>query len=249
MPDIGVMTLAIGAGVLYMAGFIFYFKAMYAHQEAVIITIMWSLGIALVPILSYFTLGEKFSLIQYVGIAVLFIGTAVAAWARTKARATVVGLMTVAVVLVSVSVVCMREAFVLLESSGHEVFWSGFICSTVGEGLVGLIVLVVMTKDKKRRLAKISRSYWPVFVLMEGSQISANALSSKALSIGTASLVSAIDGMSGAFAIVFSILAVEVFRGTSQKDVAKQLEEDQLGNIVRKLIGIAIVVLGAYLIG
>lgn len=249
IPDYDILIRAILAGVMYMIGFVFYFKAMYLDQDAVVITVMWSLGIAIVPLLAYFTLGEHCSILQYIGIVSLLVGTAFVSWKRTAARAVVVGFMTLAVFLVSISVVLLREVFTLLQSRGGEAFWSGYLTSTLGECLVAVIVLMMMNNSKKLRLCKIIKSYWPVFILMEGSQISANVISSLALSLGTASFVVAIDGLSGAFVIIFSMMAVEFTKNSRFGESFKRLESNFNSNLRRKIFGIAVVVIGAYLIG
>lgn len=249
-PSAKIFFLAVLGGVTCMAGFAFYFKAMCLDQDAVVITVMWSLAIAFVPIMAYFTLDEKFSSYQYLGIVLLFIGTLSASWKGTKSRMLVAGLMLLAVFLVSISTLIMREVFILLENGGGEVFFTGFICSTLGDGLVGYTVFVSMRSSQKSRLFRITQRYWPVFVAMELSQIIANGLSSLALSIGTASLVVATEGLTGGFVIAISILAVEIFKSNTRfSEAIEELKENFVDNIMRKSVGIVSIVIGAYLIG
>lgn len=245
-----VSGLALLAGILNMSSLVLYFRSMMIDQDAVVISIMWNLLIATVPLGAFFLLGERFSSLQYVGIGLLFLGATVSVWEKTAVREKIIKLMIVAVLISSLYSIVEKEAFTLLEDSGAaNVFWNIFLFFAAGEGLVALVAFsVVRYKGSVSHLRGIVRKFWPIFVSVELGYLLYSTLLARAISLGPVSLVMAIDGLAGAFIIVFSIFVARFFRRTRYAAITREVEMMQVTHAKRKFIGIVILVIGAYLI-
>jgi uncharacterized membrane protein len=98
-------TLAFSSGVVGMLGYWLYFQALKDDQDAVVISIIWNLMIALVPVIAFVFIGEKLGFVQYIGIGLIFTGALVATFQKAKAKGKVVAMMVGAVIMLSLSVV------------------------------------------------------------------------------------------------------------------------------------------------
>lgn len=243
--------IAFLSGMLNMIGFHLYFRAMNDDQDAVVISVMWNLMIALVPLLAYFAIDEKLAFSQYIGIATIFIGATAAVYHKARANFTVVTLMFLAVLLLSASSVMMKEVFNILTENGNpSIFWSGFLPHAAGAGLIGVFFLDKLFSKKESRDGIISlvKKFWPVFFLMEGIQVGADILSSLASTVGNISVIIAMDGLMGVFTAALSIgLAYALFR-TKLREAAEEFRDEQFKNFGLKFVGMMLVVIGAYMV-
>ena len=246
-----IALVAIIAGIANVGAWGFYFKAMRIHQDGVGIAVLWNLLIATVPVVAYFTIGEELRMEQYIGIGMLFLGATIASYRKkTEAGGKVVLFMLLAVALMTVSVIMLKDVFAMFEARREsEVFWKGFLPFALGEGLVGMAVFFIMTRRETIQLGGIVKRFWPIFLLTEGGQVVAEIFSARALSEGAASLVTAVDGLIGAFVVTVSILVAWMLKGTRRGLLAEEVEQKQIGSIGQKLVGIVLVTIGAYLIG
>lgn len=245
-----VSGLALLAGVLNMSSLTLYFRAMMIDQDAVVITVMWNLLIATVPILAFFLLGEKFLPLQYIGVGLLFFGATVSVWEKTAVRGKIIKLMVVAVLISSLYSILEKEAFTVLEDSGAaNVFWNVFLFFAAGEGLVAFVAFgVIHRKGRVSHLRGLVKKFWLVFVSIELGYLLYSTLLARAISFGPVSLVTAVDGLFGAFVIVFSILIARLFRKTRYAAITREVEMIQTTHTKRKFVGILILILGAYLV-
>jgi uncharacterized membrane-anchored protein len=107
-------------------------------QDAVIISVMWSLMIALVPLLAWLTLDETLTARQHGDIDLVFTGAIVAVFHKTRVTPAVIIPMAGAIVLMSATSVMMKYVYSSLADAGNSYpFWSGFLPHATGSGLVG----------------------------------------------------------------------------------------------------------------
>jgi uncharacterized membrane protein len=243
-------SFAVLAGVLNMSSLVLYFRAMKTDQDAVVISVMWNLLIATVPIGAFILLGEQLSLPQYAGIALLFLGATISVWKKTAVRAKIIGLMTLAVVLSSLYTIAEKESFNILEQSGiANVFWNMFLFFSLGEGLVAVVASgIVHQRGGMTHLRGLVKKFWPVLLFIEIGYFLFTGLFSRAVSLGPVSLVIAVDGLAGAFVIVFGILIAHLFRKTRYAAITRDVEMKQTVDAKRKVFGILVLVIGAYLV-
>ncbi|MBP9842500.1 MAG: EamA family transporter [Candidatus Pacebacteria bacterium] len=246
--------LAIASGAVGILGYWLYFHAMEDDQDAVVISIIWNLMIALVPVMAYVFIGEELGLVQYVGIGLIFTGALVATFQKAKAKGKVVAMMVGAVTMLSLSVVGMKEVYNLLEAAGNEsVYWSGYLPRALGCGLVGLFFLTGTLRKQQSRVEFVSlvKVFWPVFLLTEALQISADMLTSLATTGGPISVVIAMDGLLGMFTaglavlVVFALMCNKVRFGLRR--AALRFRNEQFEHFGLKVSGMALITIGAYL--
>lgn len=247
----GLTGLAFASGIFNTIGFYLYFQALVHDQDAVSISIMWNLMIALVPLLAWLALGEQLSIVQYVGIALVFVGACMGTLNKTKLKKSMVQAMAGATVFISVGIVMMKHVFNGLDVVGNtSPFWSGYLPHTAGSATVGLFCLVGLMARRRTRLhfLPLVKRLWPIFLMMELVQVSADLLYSLALSLGLASIVTAMDGLMGIFSAGFALLAVRVLGDGRYSKVAEEMHRNQLLNFPAKLAGMGAITVGAYLI-
>lgn len=250
-----IMIIAIISGIISMIGFNLYFRAMDQDQDAVVITIMFNLMIALVPLIAYAAIGERLEIFQYIGIAGIFIGAIFASYYKVKTQPKVIWLMLGAVTMFSVSSVMMKYVFMSLSETGNSsVYWSGLLPHTVGFGIVGLLFLgkEVSKMSSRRSFMTLILQYWPIFLFMEGVQVVADMLDSLASTAGNVSIITAMDGLGGIFSASISIGLVYIFTRAKVRSellhIAIAIQTEQFEQFEYKLIGMFLVTLGAYMI-
>ncbi len=248
-------AIALASGVVSMIGFNLYFRAMDIDQDAIIITIMFNLMIALVPLFAYISIDERLNLYQYIGIIGIFIGALLASYYKAKAKPKVIAYMLGAVTLFSVSSVMMKYVFMTLTEAGStSVYWSGLLPHTLGFGIIGLLFLgkELSNKSSRSSFIALTKTYWPIFLFMEGVQVLADMLGSLASTAGHVSIVTAMDGLGGVFSATLAIAIVYIFTHINVREdilyTASSIRDEQLEQIEFKLIGMFLVTVGAYMV-
>jgi drug/metabolite transporter (DMT)-like permease len=248
------MFIGVVAGAANMLGFAFYYKAMGEDQDSVVTTIMFNLMIAVTPVMAFFWIGEELEVVQYVGIAIIFLGALIASWSKAKAKPQVIVLMVATVLLMSASTVLLKDTFEILEGEKNiNAYWSGVLAYATGCGLVGLgfLVKIAKTKESAESFGKLICTYWPLFLTIEVSQVFADTLSAYALNAGKASIITSLDGVMGIVTTALSIMLVYVLLGTKagfgKVRTAVELRNEHLENFGAKCVGMFLVVIGAYL--
>ncbi len=247
------MLYAFGSGVICMIGYYLYFKSMDHDQDAVVTAVMWNLMIAFVPIIAYFTVEEQLERIQYIGIALIFAGALFASYNKARVDYRAVLQMLGAVILLSVAWVMTEHSFALLELEANEsVFWSGLFARSFGCVTVGLVCLfkMITSSSERRDMKVLVRKYWKVFLAIELTQVVADSLASLATSAGDISVIVGIEGLMGGFTFFFSLLSVYFFKFVyirpELSEEASRLYNDHLKHFGFKVVGIFLVVTGAY---
>ncbi|MFA6305067.1 MAG: EamA family transporter [Patescibacteria group bacterium] len=245
------LWLAIGGGFIFLNAFYFYFKALFAQNDAALLQILWSLTIVVVPILSFVFFKEILSIRQYAGMGIVLLGSfllSISGVLRAKLSKRYVLIMLGAVVLLSLAMVMEGQAYLLLDQSiGQEGFKLGFAGFCLGGFLAGLMFAII----GKRNPLILIKKYAHIFLIIEGVTFLGNFFSQKALSISpSVSFVATAETFVPVFILVFSLFLLWIFYYILKRntDFLRKLYQGQLEGLWFKVMATLIMAFGVYII-
>ena len=249
-PGILPSVLAFTGGALLVISFFFYFKTLFISSDVVVVQAFWNLSVPLVPFFAWLLIGEKLTFVNYVGIALAFIGAMLfTLHKKIKERrlGKVFAVMIGAIVFFSLSMVVQAEAFRLMDGD----FWSGFLIFSLGASVTGLFLLFFDPQPLKLRMShviKMSKTYFGVFVLAESLNLLGVAASQRAIDLSPAvSFVAVIGSSIPVFVMFLSFVLVIVFIALN-KERAREIYQSQLVAFKTKIAACCIIATGIYLI-
>lgn len=239
----------LGGGALVLS-YYFYFKTLFISNDMVVLQALWNLSVPLVPFLAWLLVGEQLSFINYVGIALAFVGVMLFSFhekVKEKNLGRVFAVMTGAIVFFSLSMVLQTEVY---QSIGND-FWTGFLLFSVGAAAIGLFMSFFDPKpigERAVHIFQMSKQYFLVFVLAEMLNLFGVLTSQRAIDLSpSVSFVAVIGSLSPVFVMALSLLLVLVFLRLNKKK-SQQIYRDQLVAFKTKIIACGIIALGIYLI-
>lgn len=243
-----IAVLAIFSGVLYTVSFFFYFKSIFSFGDITLISMLWNLLVAMVPILAYILLGEILTVTEYIGIIALFAGALVlssSGGVNASLIPKVSRYMLVAVFLMGLSMVCMKGVY------EHSTFWGGYFFynfGIVGGAVLGYIFF--LPQRAERRFQRTFRKFFGFFAGIEFLQLSSEFCSNLATNLGRVSLVSAIESIQPVFIILLSVGAATFGRFLFPKKILflQSLFSIQLQNLPIKAVAFICMSFGIYFI-
>ena len=129
------IVIALFSGAIYASHLLFYFKALFAANDVAHAEAFLSLAVLVVPVLSFVVCGEQLAAAHYVGIAIATAGVAVltcSSGRRMLLKKSVTGLLTAAVLCVSVSLVLEDIVFQRCD------YWTGSFWFAAGGALCAM---------------------------------------------------------------------------------------------------------------
>lgn len=248
-PSSGLVAgLAVIGGVLHIASLFFYFKVVFSFGDMSVISMLWNLLVAAVPILAFVLLGERLDALEYFGILLLFVGALALSFAEgvdTGLLPAVSKYMLVAVFLMGLSMVCLKGVY------EHSTYWSGYLFynfGIVGGGIAGYVFF--LPKRYRRRFHGTFRSFFLFFLGIEFLQLAGEFCSNLATSLGPVSLVSAVESLQPVF-IVFMAAGL-FFIGKlfpwRRIRVLRPMCREQFQGMRVKMVAMALMAFGVYLI-
>lgn len=240
--------LAIGGGILHIASLFFYFKAIFAFGDVSVISMLWNLLVAMVPILAFVLLGERLTSMEYLGIVALFAGALILSSSRGVEASLLPAVskhMLVAVFLMGLSMVCLKGVY------ERETYWSAYVFynfGIVGGGVLGYGFL--LPGASRARFRATFRSFLFFFIGIEFLQLLGEFFSNLATSLGPVSLVAAIESLQPLFVILISVvvfLGGRVFFRT-RTALLRAVCSVQFQQIPMKTLALACMLLGVFLI-
>lgn len=235
-PSSSVVLLAISAGALIQISQAFYFKAL-SFSEAGIVAAYWNITPALLPIASYLILGKIFFIPEYFGIFILILCSVffclIDSYFHTRWRA--FWLMFAASILQSAAL--MLEDFVYDQTN----YIMGFYLVTSGLIIAGLLPLLFKRARQriKSNAVKLRKAAF-IFIFIEIFNLSALASSQKAVSLGSASLVAAVETTVPAYTFLLSLLLFSF--GSRMGDALSEKK------IYTKIALVAMMIFGVWLV-
>ncbi|MGB2791020.1 MAG: hypothetical protein WBC29_00510 [Candidatus Moraniibacteriota bacterium] len=248
-PESGLIAgLAVLGGLFHIASLFFYFKGVFSFGDMSVISMLWNLLVAMVPILAFVLLGERLSALEYFGILLLFVGALTLSFSEgvdTGLLPSVSKQMLIAVFLMGLSMVCLKGVY------EHTTYWGGYLFynfGIVGGGVLGYIFF--LPRRTRRQLHHTFRSFFFFFLGIEFLQLSGEFFSNLATSLGPVSLVSAAESLQPLFIV---IIALGIFLAGkalpwNQLKLLRPMCLAQFQGLRVKVVAMVIMIFGVYLI-
>lgn len=199
------VAMALIAGAVYFLHVLFYFKALFAMNDASHVEIFNSLSVLFVPLFAFVFLNERLVPMYYAAIFLAFIGVVILIRYNLSAlvRKTV-GLLLASVIFISIAMVIQSWVFKQMD------YWNGALLFLVGN--FSAAVLLACVKNARRvRVLTLCRRFWPIFALAESIEIAAILSSQRATDIGpSVSLVAVVECSLPAFIMLLSALLLKI---------------------------------------
>lgn len=231
-----VVIKALVAGCLIQLSQLFYFKAL-AYSEAGIVAAYWNMVPALLPVVSFFILNDILGLNEYIGIAILILGSIMFCLLDSglNTRWQTFSLMLVAAML--------QVGALLLEDMvfEHARFIDGFFLNTLGLIIMGLLPLLFRRARQAfvRNATKLKTAIH-MFFGIELLNLFALATSQRAISLGNPSLVAAVETTVPAYTFLLSIVFLKIY--------PKFGDTESLRHLLMKFFLVSLMALGVFLV-
>ena len=205
LPEIHLVALALFAGGLVQLSQTLYFQAL-ETTEAGIVAAYGNFTPILMPIASYFLMGEVLEIYHYIAIAVLVLASICFCLLEVsrKGRADSVVLMLV-VSIIQIAVMLI-EKYVFMHSS----FYISFMIIIIGVALSGVLPLIFI--PKVRKLFKVNMPKFkpliPLFIMIEVANLIALFMSKRSIDLGSPTLSAGMESTIPGFTFVLTILLV-----------------------------------------
>lgn len=249
LPEIDTILIALLGGIFLILSAWFYFRALFAIGDASLIQTLWNSTTIVVPVLAFFLIGEKLSVLQYVGIVITFSGLMTLSFGdgiTKKNVATILPNMVGAVIFFSLSMIAQEKVY------SQTGFWNGFLTFSVGAFATGLAFLIVRTcMGKTSHLLKMNKDYAGWFLGTELLVILGNACSQWAVSLAPAvSLVAVINSLMPVLVIAESLLIFLLLKlfSSNGHEIMEKIHRGQIGGFRVKTAAVIIMAIGIYLI-
>lgn len=243
--------LAFFGGIFFAVSFYFYFKALFSHNDVATVQILWNLCVVVVPVLAFFLLKERLSIIQYLGIAITLIGaTILSRGANAQGRGSVKFYVAMgsAISLLSLSMVCEDKAYSELNLAiGDFSFWTGFLFFSVGACTGGILLSII----GKRNPFPFIKKYFAIFFMAELLSFFGTLASQRAIDISpSVSFVSTIESFTPAFVLIYSALYLVYYRHVlrTNNEIGEKIYQEQICDWRRKALATLIMATGVYFI-
>ncbi|MFQ6032309.1 MAG: EamA family transporter, partial [Candidatus Zixiibacteriota bacterium] len=219
----------------YVASNLFYYKALFVEEISRVLP-LYSITPIFVLILSTIFLGEVFTPVKYLGIALIILGSILISL-KKKERLTLSG----ALLLILVASLFLSVYYVALKHITDVIpFWDAFVWTRIGCGLTIPFLVGFLYRPIKETLKRTPRGTLYVCA-NEGLNVLGVLFFVIATSVGFISLVSALSEAQPLF-LLFLASLVSFYR--------PQILQEELRRsvIALKLIAIALIIFGAILI-
>lgn len=238
IPSMNIMILSLLTGVIWVIVILFYFKSLLI-EEVSRISPLFSISSIFVLILATIFLNEIFTMEKYVGIFLIVIGSILISLKKhVKFKISkALFFMVIATLFLAIRNVLLK--FLL----NYLTYWNVFFWTRVGSFLTAPVLIYFFYKPLIKTF-KIVKKYpkTAVYVsITEGANVGGVFFITVALSIGFASLVSALGQVQPLFILTIATL-LSVFK-------PQIIKEELKGSIIfLKLIAILIIIFGAVLL-
>lgn len=240
------MLLAIAGGFFFTLGTFFYFRAMFAHADAALVVIIWSMVGVVVPVMEAMAFGERLAPMQYFGIAIVFLG-AILLSADSNLRKKKLGKIYVnmiwAVLFCSVAFILEDKAYKLVS------FWNGTLSISLGSFTCGILFWAIRP-GKKNGHIRLTKKYYKIFLLAESLALAGMIANYRAIETGVVSLVSAVGNIQPAWIMIISwaIYFVARLLRLNNTKALQTMRDEQIASWKVKLIAVVAMAIGIYLV-
>jgi drug/metabolite transporter (DMT)-like permease len=219
-PEWHIIALAILSGVLIQLGQAFYFQAL-ETTEAGIVAAYSNFTPTLLPLFSYFLLGDELQPWHYIIIGVLIIVSICFCLIDISRNGNwnSILLMLAASTLQVFAILIQKYAF------DHSIFLISFMFVILGVVLSGVMPLLVLPKVRKLFVNNVPKlkPLAPLFIGLEVANLIALYLGQKALDLGSPALSSAMETTVPGFTFLLTILLLYFNNGYGDEEAKYKL--------------------------
>lgn len=236
--DLKTLVFALLSGISFSVALYFYFQAIKASSVSRILPIEGGFIPVFTLILAAVFLNEQLTIMQYVAFIFLVIGAIVISVKKEAHHLHPVALMSAVLAAASFAISFTSLKFVYM----HTNFLSGLFWSRMGMGFVPLVILLT---PLRKRLVKVgeksSNSSRGIFVFSKVAAACSTLLENWAISLGSVSLVKALQGTQYVFLLILTSVLSLYFSKILKEKITTAI-------LVQKLIAIGIISFGLILL-
>lgn len=230
-----VLIAALGAGVFFTLGVIFFCFAVEKNPTSRIVPLVGTMVPIFTFALSYILLGERLTRNQFIAFYLLILGGILITSERRRhnifsSKGITYGLL---------AAFCFATSFILTKYTyNNEPFWSGFIWTRLGSIILALIIFLIpkwrkeIKKTPQKVKAKVGVGYLGTRAFAALSFIMLNY----AISLSSVTLINALQGIQYVFLIIVALILT--------KRLPKLFAEEFSNQLVQKIIAIVLITFG-----
>ncbi|HUY70585.1 MAG TPA: DMT family transporter [Candidatus Baltobacteraceae bacterium] len=234
---LGTMQIVLGfiTGALVIPTLLMYYKALKIEEVSTVVGI-WAVEPIFVLVLAFVFLGESFGPLKYAGVFLITIGAVLLQLRVTKARfGMAFWLMLGAAVFEAVEIILLKYLL------GFAGFTTIFSLTRFGMFAIGLPILILSIGDITKVIKKKGLQPLGMAVVGEILGISAAFLFVVAISVGYATLVTALAYTQPLFVLVMAALVGYFFPKIIDERVSRKL-------LAQRLISMALIIIGGIIV-
>ncbi|MFA6098671.1 MAG: EamA family transporter [Patescibacteria group bacterium] len=227
----------ISSGACYMTATLLYFFAIQREEPSRVVP-LYAFTIVFLSLQSAIFLGEIFSIQTYLGIAMIAIAS-LALLVRQNVfdafRSKAFGLMIGGTFLYSLSYIINKYLLI------HYSYWQVFGYVKLFIGCTGILFLLFFIKELRKTFRRIQKRYIGLSAISETFNIAGSLLFVAASSVWFVTLVETVVSVQYIFIFIWGILLASLFPRFRLEVVNKRI-------IIQKVLSIAAIIIGIYLI-
>lgn len=242
---------AFAGGMLFTLAFYFYFKALFHHNDASLLQILWNLCVIAVPVLAIFMLKEELPAYKYLGMFIVFMGAGLLSFHPgiiKKFSKKYFWIMIGAVLALSLSMIFEARAYSELNGRGYENgFWIGFLFFSLGAFAGGVFFAII----KRRNPMVLIRKYFKVFFIAEGLAFLGTLSSQRAIDLApSVSYVATVETFVPVFILAYAIAIILSHKiiDKGNRELIKTIYAEQINGARAKVLATIVMAVGVYII-
>jgi drug/metabolite transporter (DMT)-like permease len=226
--------LSVGAGILTIGYYFFYFKGL-ASDTPVVVIALFSLAPATIPFLAHFIVHERLTGGEIIGFILVLIASMGISVNNLRQLKFSKALLPVVIAVVFMDAISIMTKYAYQRAS----FYPVYLYFSAGMGIGGIFFLFLRYSENKRSLVEIRKRIkrlLPVFIAAELIGLSAELTLNLAISRGPVSLVKVIESTQPMFLLLITVAMYPI--------KPKFFREVSEGHLLRKFALVSLAIIG-----
>ncbi len=249
-PSLDIIIWSVLGGICTLISMFFYYRALFHSRDITTIQVFWNLVAIVVPVMAFFLMKERLSLVQYAGILIAFSGVVFLTAdkrIREKNLKRLFGIMSGAIIFFSAGMIIQGHVY------SKTNFFGGLIFFSVGYFIGGILLFGLRRVNMAHRLIHLNKKYFFWFVGMELMTQIGVITSQRAIFLSpSVSFVAVVESLQPAFVLIISLI-IFALAGLSivqfkKEELVKKIYAEQIFAQKTKFLAIAVMAIGIYLI-
>lgn len=233
------ILLSIGAGYLTVVGYYFYFVGLERENPSVVAA-LFSLTPAIIPFLAHHLVNERLSISAIVGFIILIVTTFIYSLSDIKKFTPSKALIPVTAAALLLDGIALANKYIYTKAD----FYAAYFYFSIGMVVGGLFFWWLIKQKGGKASGKAFRltnsvKVFSLLILVELLGLAAEFVQDRALSLGSVSLVKALENLQPIYVLMIAVLLYPFF--------PKYFREAQSGNAALKTAMLVTMAVGAYM--